>query len=458
MEKLREVNLATRRIGLGVMGWADALVRLGIPYDSERALELASEVAGFIHDTAWEQSQALAVERGPFSEYENSALKARGMPPVRNSSVTTIAPTGTISRIADCSSGIEPHFANAWWSNVLWAGGESDSKATARLLDAPTSIREALVERLGDEEQAREALAKIANNPDEAEQVFNEYGIDPASFRTSMSITPEAHIRMQAAWQRYITNSVSKTINLPNSATVEDIDAAYRLAWETKCKAVTVYRDGSKSMQVLETGQQDEEQEEQTIEVATPSALFPDIDPTGSWESMESITRRVRIASGWMYVTIVFHPKTEKPFEVFADIGKAGGSEPAHMEGLTKMITMNLQAGFPVNAICSNLRGITSEPMTHDGMTTLSPVDGIAQVLAMHGEGPFSPLAQPSAEPIFMPLNGITEFQPIESAAVAIAAPTTGFNGAVGCPKCGGRLVMQEGCATCLDCGHSKCD
>ena len=251
LERLRRVNLATRRIGLGVMGWADALVRLGVPYDSRRALELTESVGKFINGTAWDESARLARERGPFPEYERSALKARGMPPVRNSSVITIAPTGTISRIADCSSGIEPHFANAWWSNVLWDAQES---ASERLLDAPKSVREELRARLGSEERAAEALGRLADAPEDAERVFSEYGIDPANFRTSMFISPEAHVRMQAAWQEYVTNSVSKTINLPNSATIADVEAAYYLAWQTKCKAVTVYRDGSKAMQVLETG------------------------------------------------------------------------------------------------------------------------------------------------------------------------------------------------------------
>ena len=143
LEKLREVNLATRRIGLGVMGWADTLVLLGIPYDSAEGVAFAEKVGKFIVDTAWDESAKIAAERGPFSEYDNSALKAQGFPPVRNSSVFTIAPTGTISRLFDCSSGIEPHFANAWWSNVLWKGDSNGGggEAGKRLLDAPKSVR-----------------------------------------------------------------------------------------------------------------------------------------------------------------------------------------------------------------------------------------------------------------------------------------------------------------------------
>ena len=232
-QKLRDVNLATRRIGLGVMGWADALIRMGVPYDSKRALDLTEELGKFIYDAAWDESARLASERGPFPEYENSALKTRGMPPVRNSSVITIAPTGTISRLSDCSSGIEPHFANAWWSNVLWKGIDGAGEAGERLLDAPKSVWEALRERLADEEQVRAVLEQLADDPDGAERIFTENGIDPARFRTSMLISSEAHVRMQAAWQKYVTNSVSKTINLPNSATIKDVEDAYYLAWKT---------------------------------------------------------------------------------------------------------------------------------------------------------------------------------------------------------------------------------
>ena len=159
---LREVNLDTRRIGLGVMGWADALVRMGLPYDSQEALDLADKLGGFLNGIAWDESAKVAEERGPFPEYENSALKQWGMPPVRNASVVTIAPTGTISRIAGCSSGIEPHFALAWWSNVLWEDHEGTS---SRLLDSPSSIVESLKSAIGTEEAAREVLTQIVEDP-----------------------------------------------------------------------------------------------------------------------------------------------------------------------------------------------------------------------------------------------------------------------------------------------------
>ena len=446
MQKLREVNLATRRIGLGVMGWADALIRMGVPYDSKRALELTEELGKFIYDTAWDESARLASERGPFPEYETSALKTRGMPPVRNSSVITIAPTGTISRLSDCSSGIEPHFANAWWSNVLWKGIDGAGEAGERLLDAPKSVWEALRERLADEEQVRAVLEQLADDPDGAERIFTENGIDPAHFRTSMLISSEAHVRMQAAWQKYVTNSVSKTINLPNSATIKDVEDAYRLAWETDCKAVTVYRDGSKSMQVLETGKDTADTE---VDKDKNGFMVPRERPA----AVLGITERVRTGHGTMYVTVNFD-EDNRPFELFTAIGKAGGSEPAHLEGLSRLVTLCLRSGVDPNAIIYHLSGITSEPVWDNGVLIRSAEDGVAHVLRRHLKGLNSPgtVSMESDGAAQLGLFTTPKFSE-PSAEYVSDAPLSG-----GCPKCQGRVVHQEGCIRCLECGYTKCE
>ncbi len=435
LDKLREVNLATRRIGLGVMGWADALIRMEVPYDSPEALDLTNEVAKFIHDTAWDESARLATERGPFPGYAESALKARGMPPVRNSSVVTIAPTGTISRLADCSSGIEPHFANAWWSNVLWKDHEGSSD---RLLDAPKSVWEALRARLGSEERVREVLGQIADSPNDAERVFSEHGIDPALFRTSMLISPEAHVRMQAAWQEYVTNSVSKTINLPNSASVEDVERAFRLAWETGCKAVTVYRDGSKAMQVLETGATDGVDEQQAL-----ATLYPRRRPT----AVRGITERVGTGHGTMYVTLNFDEEGN-PFELFTTIGKAGGSEPAHLEGLSRMVSLCLRSGIAASEIVDQLSGITSEPFWDNGVLIRSAEDGLAQVLKRYLQDSGSP-----------DVGDVRDGRAAQLAMFGRSAEGAGgMSVGAQCPECSGRIIHQEGCMTCLDCGYTKCE
>ena len=438
LDKLREVNLATRRIGLGVMGWADALIRMEVPYDSPRALELTREVGKFIHDTAWDESANLAKERGPFPQYDQSALKTRGLPPVRNSSVVTIAPTGTISRLADCSSGIEPHFANAWWSNVLWKDHEGSSD---RLLDAPKSVWESLRDRLGSEEQVRDVLERIADSPQDAESIFAEHGIDPALFRTSMLISPEAHVKMQAAWQQYVTNSVSKTINLPNSASVEDVERAFRLAWETGCKAVTVYRDGSKSMQVLETGAAD------NAESAPSPTLYPRKRPT----AVRGITERVGTGHGTMYVTLNFDDGGS-PFELFTTIGKAGGSEPAHLEGLSRMVSLCLRSGIAASEIVDQLSGITSEPFWDNGVLIRSAEDGLAQVLKRY-------LQEPGAADVSsIPKSAAAQLGMFNGGAHADSANGDLAGVRAECPKCSGRVIHQEGCLSCLDCGYTKCE
>ena len=440
LPSLREVNLATRRIGLGVMGWADALVRLNIPYDSQEALELADKLGAFMNRVAWDESRKLAEERGPFPEYERSALKERGMPPIRNSSVITIAPTGTISRIAGCSSGIEPNFAMAWWSNVLWKDHAGSSE---RLLDAPTSVWETLRESLGKEETVREALEQIADRPKEAEAILAQYGVDPSVFRPSMAVSPEYHVRMQALWQKHVTNSVSKTINLPNSATVQDVKEAFQLAWETGCKAVTVYRDGSKSMQVLETGAGAEADEQKL--------LVPRQRPA----SVKGITDRVRTGHGNMYVTINFD-EGGRPFEVFATSGKAGGCDAANIDAIARLISKMLRSGIDPTEVEEQLRGITCCPVWDEGILVRSAADAIALVLSRHLQDKDARETSPEQE--------VTEDRTAQLGLFPSAhGPSTNGDGpqapsGARCPKCSGYLIHQEGCLRCLDCGYTKCE
>ena len=442
LPSLREVNLATRRIGLGVMGWADALVRLNIPYDSDEALDLADRLGAFLNRTAWDESRKLAEERGPFPEYERSALRERGMPPVRHSSVITIAPTGTISRIAGCSSGIEPHFAMAWWSNVLWSEQEASSE---RLLDAPASVSERLKARLGEDEPVRGVLEQIADGPGEAESILEEWGVDPTSFRTSSAITPESHVRMQAAWQRHVTNSVSKTINLPNSASVQDVRDAFHLAWETGCKAVTVYRDGSKSMQVLETGA------ERGAAISRGEHLLA---PRQRPPSVRGITDRVRTGHGNMYVTINFD-EDGHPFEVFSALGKAGGCDSAYLEGLSRLASLALRVGIDPDQVVGELMGITCDPVWDGGVQIRSAADAIAVVLGRHlddeGSASADPVETESAERAVQ----VGLFHSAQDDRVQTDGRTV-LSGAR-CPECSGFLVHQEGCLHCLDCGFTKC-
>ena len=448
LPKLREVNLATRRIGLGVMGWADALVRMNVPYDSQEGLDLADELGGFIQKVAWDESANLARERGPFPEYERSALKDRGLPPVRNSSIVTIAPTGTISRLAGCSSGIEPHFAMAWWSNVLWKDHEGSS---SRLLDAPVSITESLRAELGSDARVRQVLEEITDNPEGAESILKEHGLNPAIYRTSMAISPEAHVRMQAAWQKHVTNSVSKTINLPNSATIDDVREAYELAWETGCKAVTVYRDGSKSMQVLETRSDSADTGEAIVDQTR--MLVPRERPT----SVAGVTDRVRTGHGNMYVTITFDEES-KPFEVFTTLGKAGGCDSANLEAVSRLVSLALRSGIDPDQIVAHLQGITCCPAWDGGTLIRSAPDAMAHTLVNHIHAGHRAVAGPSQEQqptVVQPgLFPSTRHSNVPSNGNGHSQAPSGAS----CPKCSGRLIPQEGCLNCLDCGYSKCE
>jgi ribonucleoside-diphosphate reductase alpha chain len=245
LPQITETVRANRRIGLGVMGWADMLYQLRIPYDSEEGVGLAQKIAKFIQEESWQMSRELAKEKGVFPRWKDSSFKNK----VRNLAITTIAPTGSISMLSDASSGIEPVFALAFTKNVvednglsyinkyfakelaesLWADGDSEHKVRDRI------VRE--VANFG-------TVAHVEGVPEEVKLVY----------RTAHDINPEWHIRMQAAWQKYTDNAVSKTINFPHSATIDDVESAYMMAWKMGCKGITIYRDGSKDVQILSMG------------------------------------------------------------------------------------------------------------------------------------------------------------------------------------------------------------
>ena len=392
-----------------------------------------------INRVAWEESANLAGERGPFPQYEASALKKNGLPPVRNASVITIAPTGTISRIAGCSSGIEPHFANAWWSNVLWKD-QSEDGASERLLDAPTSVWEALQVRLDDDDQVRKVLGEIAARPEDAERILEEHGQDPAIFRTSMMINAESHVRMQAVWQKHVTNSVSKTINLPFKATVEDVNDAYWLAWREQCKAVTVYRDRSKSMQVLETGKEVE------ADGQPEHLLVPRRRPT----TVRGVPDRVRTGHGHMYVNVTF-AEDGRAAAVVNTLGESGALNRAPRGASTRLISLALRSGIEPGQIIEHLSGITCCPVWDDGVLVRSTPDAVALVLSRHllGESDSVAVAETRVEASAAQLG----LFPSSKDANGNTRPS-----GARCPECSGYVVHQEGCIRGLDCGYTKCE
>lgn len=328
LPQIAEMTRANRRIGLGIMGWADLLLKKKIRYDSPEALALAEKVISFMRQTADRESEKLGELKGNFPNIDLSIYKGKKR---RNATVLTIAPTGTISRLAGCSSSIEPIFAFEFVSKIL----DGEIKDVHPLY----------------EEWKKE-------HPEEPL---------PDYFVTAHNIPYEGHIRMQAAFQKYVDNSVSKTINLPNQATFEDVEKAYLLAYDLGTKGITIYRDGSKAEQVLYAG------------TAAKQKLIPRERPV----SLPSITDKIKTGLGNLYVTITF--LDNKPFEVFTSIGKSGYSTMADAEAIGRLISLALRSGVDPKEVILQLKGIGgSEPIFTEGGLVQSIPDAVAKVLERH--------------------------------------------------------------------------
>ncbi len=405
LEKIAEKVRTNRKIGLGVMGFADMLFALEIPYNSEEALKLAEKIMEFIQTEGRNASHQLAEERGAFPAFSESIYKDGKA--LRNATITTIAPTGTLSIIAGCSSGVEPVFALAFARHVM--DGEklvevnpyfehalkSSDLYTPELMDAVTNVG---------------SIASFDFLPQHIREVFV----------TAMDISAEAHLRMQAAFQKYTDNAVSKTVNLPNNATVQDIDRIYRLAYTLGCKGVTVYRDGSKSGQVLNIGSQKEEKSTQNTPAVGVVRQRPDI--------VEGFTQKVKTGLGVLYLTV--NEIEGQPFEVFTTIGKSGRSITAKAEAIGRLVSLCFRSGVPVRDVVQQLKGIGGEhPVFQKKGILLSIPDAIAWVLEnryLKGEAPV--LANKDQD---------------------LQNPS--------CPECGSEMTFQEGCHICQNCGYSRC-
>ncbi len=432
ISEINDMTKSNRKIGLGVMGFSDMLIRLGIPYNSEEAIETAERVMGFIQKKGREASVALAAKRGTFPNFEGSVYD--GGAPVRNATVTTIAPTGTISIIAGCSSGIEPLFALAFTRNVM--------EGTELLEVNP------LFEEIAKEEgfYKPELLKEIAKSgslhgidavPDELGRVFI----------TSHEIEPEWHIRMQAAFQKYTDNAVSKTVNFSNDATVEDVAKVYSLAYRLGCKGVTVYRDGSRDAQVLTRGSEAAkgEQSAAPVEVRHETVLKP------RGEVAFGVTKRMKTGCGNLYVT-VNEDAAGNPMEIFTQIGKAGGCATSQCEAIGRMASLAMRGGIKPEEIVKQMRGISCHlPVGFGGSKVMSCSDAMAQAMEWYmgfkrssnsvtlGSGATSQGATGSGH----------------SELTFMLAPEPLKRGA--CPDCGGTVEHADGCVVCRGCGYTEC-
>ncbi|OLC06410.1 MAG: ribonucleoside-diphosphate reductase, adenosylcobalamin-dependent [Gemmatimonadetes bacterium 13_1_40CM_70_11] len=474
-----------RRIGLGVMGWADLLVRLGIPYNSDEGVGLGRRLMQFVDEEAKKASEKLAEQRGVFPEWERSiwgpdATCARGpagerlrpMQRLRNCNLTTVAPTGTISIIAGCSSGIEPLFAVAFMRNqagVLMPDINEDFVTLAR---QETWYSDALMQQI-----AAGGHIHFDAVPARYQRVFV----------TAHDVTPEWHIRMQGAFQEFTDSAISKTCNFPHEATEADVEQIYRLAFQLGCKGVTVYRDGAREGQVLSTGSTARRVQEQAGEAAptTPARadalgrlaeLEAELERTRAQlheveaenlqrrakrsrpDLLRGTTRRIETPLGTMYVTITEDEKGQ-PFEVFISLGKAGAPIMADVEAVGRLISLALRSGIPMKEIHRQLRGISSDRVVGLGPTKVMSVpdaigiaiekwmqekQGVQQDLLAGAGGAVAGV--PARELIAGP----------DGAAVLRARDTDqDFIGA--CPDCGSQLAFIEGCAKCHVCGFSEC-
>jgi len=407
LPQIAEMTLGNRKIGLGVMGFADMLILLGVPYDSDRAVEVAEEVMGFIQQEARAASADLAAQRGPFPNWQDSIWAQRGIK-VRNATCTTIAPTGTISIIAGCSSGIEPLFAVAFKRHVL--GGETLVEVNP-LFEQAVRNRGLYSEELMAAVAEHGAVRPLSDLPDDLRELFV----------TAHEISPEQHVRIQAAFQRHTDNAVSKTINFRNQATREEVAQAYWLAYELGCKGITVYRDGCRREQVLTTGKTDKARR-------VPYGIEPRPRP----EVVQGQTRVMSTGCGKLYITINFDERG--PFEVFGNMGKAGGCAASQTEALARMISLALRSGIPPEHVIKQLIGISCHQPAWEpgGGKILSCADAFGKALqrAVNAEAGQLRLGLEAGE------------KPV---------------GAGACPDCGGAMYQEEGCLVCRDCGYSKC-
>ncbi|MHB8706108.1 MAG: vitamin B12-dependent ribonucleotide reductase, partial [Coriobacteriia bacterium] len=415
LEKIGELARGNRKIGLGVMGWADLLIMMDIAYDSDEAIALGEKVMGFIQAEARAASVKLAEERGAFPNFEGSVYDTPEGMVLRNATVTTIAPTGTLSIIANCSSGIEPLFAVSYVRTVM----DNDRLIEVNPLFEDLAVKQGFY--------SRDLMGLIAEHgsvhdieavPENVQRIFV----------TAHDIEPIWHVRSQAAFQKYTDNAVSKTVNFANEATIDDVRRVYDLAHELGVKGVTIYRDGSKENQVLTTGKS---ARGAGVEI---EPRHGEIEPRPRPSVTIGRTEKIQTGCGNLYVTI--NSDEQGLCEVFTQMGKSGGCAASQSEALSRMISVSLRAGVDPQAILKHLRGIRCpSPAWAQGGKVLSCADAVG-----------------------IAMEHYLEWIETGHASTMVSKSTDSLDNLAGaCPECGGSLEHESGCAVCRACGFSKC-
>ena len=431
----------TRKIGLGIMGFADMLLYLGIPYDSDEGVAMASQVMELVQTIGHQESQRLAQVRGPFPLFAESVY--RDGAPLRNATVTTIAPTGTLSIIAGVSSGVEPVFAYAYYRNVM---------DNTHLIETNQILRDKLTELgLYSDELMRQiiehgSLAHVEGIPEAVKRVFV----------CAHDVSPIWHVKMQAAFQQFTDNAVSKTVNFPNSATQEEVAEVYRLAYELGCKGTTIYRDGSRDEQVLNIGVDKAKQEtalpdhvEKLLESGCDSTACllrsGSIKPRPRPDVTMGYTEKVKIGCGNLYITVNYDE--QGVCEVFTNTGRAGGC-PSQSEATARLMSVALRAGVDSDELIRQLKGIRCpSTIRQQGMAVTSCPDAIAKAIEKVMQASKTNQIPPCPPPMGADRKGrpAPDMTPAESKLAKY------------CPECGAQLEHEGGCVTCRNCGYSKC-
>ncbi len=481
LDEISELAHQIRRVGLGLMGWADLMVRLGVRYDSEEGVALGRAVMRFIEEETRVASERLAETRGVFPAWEESIWgpdascarndageRIRPERRLRNCNLTTVAPTGTISIIAGCSGGIEPLFAVAFMRNqagVMMPDVNEDFVARAK---EEGWYSAALMERI-----AEEGHIHFDKVPVEVQETF----------RTAHDITPEWHVRMQAAFQEHVDSAISKTTNFPFEATRQDVRKIYEMAFALGCKGVTVYRDGCRPMQVLSTGKTGQENTaadsaevemltgeladarekahrlEGELEEIKKTLVEHDREVSALRHKRERPSmlkgRTIKMVCplGDLYVT-VNEDDTGRPFEVFCTLGKAGGAAMADSEAIGRLVSLSLRSGIPITAVRDQLRGISCDRAVGIGPNkVLSAPDAVAQALDLY-------IAEKEGVQVEMKMDATAPARAEATAAMAAPGRYVDENAAAlgACPSCGAsHLAFEEGCKKCYVCGYSDC-
>lgn len=444
LKKIDTMVKKSRKIGLGVMGFADVLIKLDISYNSEEALHLADELMSTIYKAAREASIKLGESRGTFTAWNESIYFPDG-PKLRNSTFATIAPTGTISMLADCSSGIEPIFSLVFTKRVM---DGTDLLYVNSYFEEACKKAGIYSEQLMKKVAAKGSIQNIDGIPDSIKKVFV----------TAHDITPEWHVRMQAAFQKWTDSAVSKTCNFPQSATVQDVMDAYWLAYEADCKGITIYRDGSRDEQVLYIG--DNLPDKTTRHTTTPRPIYGNdnsIHPRVRPQNTRGVTKRIRTGLGTLYVTI--NEDETGLCEVFTNIGKAGSQAQVESEAISRLISLALRSGIDTRDVIKQLKGIGGpSPIWENGTQILSTPDAIAKALEWYLEEREGKKKGSVTQPHFL-FN-----DPAPEQMAKTVAPTgdgrfqmDNKKAITTCPDCGSMVYHESGCVTCTSCGFSKC-